>query len=929
MQCSMQVIDGYRAVSRHGFLAPPDCRRQRLPATSFEECASACLAQPFCEAATWFGTDAAEEKFREVCMGRTGGSPATFEVDVEARSAMRTCSMSGCGLQAQLNARCLAWSQAAKAPPACRSSTVARNRRVLGGHDARTEDFDWTCAPAPSAENNATALPMIMACVDDRGNMAPCHSVREAKQPSLSCWPGTHGGMPIMHDMHRAGCTPPPMCLATPGSGWPTAFPAALPDATDPPPPSLPALPHWVRRRGVAGGSVDARLAAEEAAEEGRDGAGGAPGGGDGQGASLDYRRSDGASSYATAFADAASRAARVRSSSSGRRLSADKPKRRAMGAGGGAEATVRRLYELGYLNCSMAYDELKDGCMAMRPDWDWLQYSWAAPKGAGGAEAPPATPPSVAAQAVSWWLPAGGVGGADAFDADAFLRALARLGAERHGGKAAGEGARADKEQEVLFVGDSTARQQTVSLCCLLTAGAAAAGGAFRVVVTKAVPYMDFKCRVYTSTSRNRPVASVSFLRFMRADALPTWRPVERTPKLSPVLASAVAKRPAVLILNLGAWEYEDGCNDMHSLHDALCNATRPWIMREYASKWMLLASALRASYFSRGRAAKGAVVVWRAATPRDFEGGVAKQGGRCRRHAPIKPPELGRLETHLDPASMRFAVLTKNVIMDAVAMQRAPWVHILDAYGIARQRADAHPGPDPKTNRQGSLHPRAYDDCLHYCLPGVPDLYNGRLLSLLERAVSDGAPSTSTAPAVAATAAATAAPAEGVPGALLARWNFGFGERKFVQGALASGGLQLQFSRDAPSTALECPLPSANGGAYPPATRAEPLAGPPLLGFCSDFDTSSAFRMRNATALGGKAKAPRGAGATKQRAGLLETLKSEAGKARRATLKEVMTRKERDSLKATRRNATATRRNATGGGVMSGLLGRLGGRA
>ena len=32
-----------------------------------------------------------------------------------------------------------------------------------------------------------------------------------------------------------------------------------------------------------------------------------------------------------------------------------------------------------------------------------------------------------------------------------------------------------------------------------------------------------------------------------------------------------------------------------------------------------------------------------------------------------------------------MRFAVLTKNVIMDAVAAQRAPWVHILDAYGIA----------------------------------------------------------------------------------------------------------------------------------------------------------------------------------------------------------------------------------------------------
>ena len=130
--------------------------------------------------------------------------------------------------------------------------------------------------------------------------------------------------------------------------------------------------------------------------------------------------------------------------------------------------------------------------------------------------------------------------------------------------------------------------------------------------------------------------------------------------------------------------------------------------------------------------------MVVWRAATPRDFEGGVAKQGGRCRRREPLRRADLAAKERHLDPASMRFAVLTKNVIMDAVATQAAPWVRVLDAYAIARQRADAHPGPDPKTNRGGSLHPRAYDDCLHYCLPGVPDLYNGRLLRLLEDSIA-----------------------------------------------------------------------------------------------------------------------------------------------------------------------------------------------
>ena len=81
---------------------------------------------------------------------------------------------------------------------------------------------------------------------------------------------------------------------------------------------------------------------------------------------------------------------------------------------------------------------------------------------------------------------------------------------------------------------------------------------------------------------------------------------------------------------------------------------------------------------------------------------------------------------EAHADPETMRFAVLAKNLIMDATAAQRVPWVRVLDAYGIARRRADAHPGPELKSNRMRSLtDPKKHDDCLHYCLPGVPDVY------------------------------------------------------------------------------------------------------------------------------------------------------------------------------------------------------------
>lgn len=233
-----------------------------------------------------------------------------------------------------------------------------------------------------------------------------------------------------------------------------------------------------------------------------------------------------------------------------------------------------------------------------------------------------------------------------------------------------------------VLAAADSTARQQTVSLCCLLMAGAAATGRGYTVTITKARPFMDFKCRV--AAPNGRVAAHVSFLRFMRADSMQTWRPVERNPRLDRTLAMSIARAPTVLIINLGAWEFEDGCQDMHSLHDGICNATRPWILREYAAKWMQVAAAVRSAYVERTPSRlDNSLVVWRAATPRDFEGGVAKSGGRCRRREPLRANHVAALEKVLDPNSMRFAVLTKNLIMDAVAVQRGASPHANCARG------------------------------------------------------------------------------------------------------------------------------------------------------------------------------------------------------------------------------------------------------
>eukprot|EP00967_Tisochrysis_lutea_P154899 scaffold308727_cov36-Tisochrysis_lutea.AAC.2 len=108
-----------------------------------------------------------------------------------------------------------------------------------------------------------------------------------------------------------------------------------------------------------------------------------------------------------------------------------------------------------------------------------------------------------------------------------------------------------------------------------------------------------------------------------------------------------------------------------------------------------------------------------------------------------------------------MRFAVLTKNLILDAVALRRIPWVQILDAYGIARTRADAHPGLAQRSKN--------VDDCVHYCLPGVPDVFNGRLSNiLLQRANAAGETQVGAA--------------EFNPGCIIRRFNFDHGEAPFV---------------------------------------------------------------------------------------------------------------------------------------------------
>ena len=456
----------------------------------------------------------------------------------------------------------------------------------------------------------------------------------------------------------------------------------------------------------------------------------------------------------------------------------------------------VRALADAGYLNCTRQHDELQNKCSATRTDFGWLRWAW------DGDGAQPRRQLSPAGTALSWWLRTTSVeaDGPDAFDPLQFVEAVAALG----------DGMR---ERVVAFAGDSTARQQAVSLCCLLHA-ATTVGAPFRVAITFSEPFGAVRCRV-DGTAHTLLV--VRYNRFNRADALDDGRPSQMHPTLHPTLARVILQAPEVLVVNLGEWEFEDGCEDMHSLHDTLaplrCGrrrvAWRHWILSSYARKLGLLSEALETAYPAGSAKRANSLVVLRTGTPRDYVNGTMRQGGTCVRRVPLTAAELARDEAAPEPGGMRFAVMSKNAMLIATAAQRLPWVRVLDAYGIAAARVDAHPGAIVKAGGRKAM------DCLHNCLPGVPDVYNGHLLTLL---------------------ATRAAGNIGQASSLLARRGFQHSGRPFVHGSPPD--LALQFHPEAPPTRLECA----------PASLPE---GVPLVGVCSAL--SSNPPVRGVALLGG----------------------------------------------------------------------------
>ncbi|CAI0556733.1 unnamed protein product [Linum tenue] len=107
------------------------------------------------------------------------------------------------------------------------------------------------------------------------------------------------------------------------------------------------------------------------------------------------------------------------------------------------------------------------------------------------------------------------------------------------------------------------------------------------------------------------------------------------------------------------------------------------------------------------------GGIKFFRTQSPRHFEGGDWNEGGSCLRQQPLSSHQVQELfEVRNNGTNVESRLVNQHLLR---AINGSSF-HILDITHLSEFRADAHPA-----NAGGKKH----DDCMHWCLPGVPDTW------------------------------------------------------------------------------------------------------------------------------------------------------------------------------------------------------------
>ncbi|KAL1189098.1 Protein trichome birefringence-like 5 [Cardamine amara subsp. amara] len=264
---------------------------------------------------------------------------------------------------------------------------------------------------------------------------------------------------------------------------------------------------------------------------------------------------------------------------------------------------------------------------------------------------------------------------------------------------------------KKLMLVGDSMNRNQFESMLCVLREGLSDKSRMHEVHghnITKGRGYFSFNFEDYNCT--------VDFVRShflvregVRANAQGNTNPTLSIDRIDKT--NARWKRADILVFNTGHWW----------VHGKTARGKNYYKEGDYIYPKFDATEAYRrslktwAKWIDANVNPKKQLVFYRGYSSAHFRGGEWDSGGSC--NGEVEPVKKGSI---LDSYPLKM-----KIVEEAIKEMQVPVV-LLNVTKLTNFRKDGHPSIYGKINTEGKKVSTRRQDCSHWCLPGVPDVWN-----------------------------------------------------------------------------------------------------------------------------------------------------------------------------------------------------------